>query len=66
MVNLNDNMIEILRVIIYILLMIFYFTTKIGIFIGLIHLILIVRNPKRYGMSRLLMKFFRFIKVKTN
>ncbi len=44
------------RIILFMLIVLIYFTTKIGLIIGVIHLFLALRNPKRFGMSRILIK----------
>lgn len=45
---------EILRIILFLSIIAFYLTTKIGLVIGLVHLFLVFRYPQKYGMSRIL------------
>jgi len=47
---------ELKRALFFLLIMAFYFTTEIGLVIGLLHLILILVNPKKFGMSRIMLK----------
>ena len=56
-IYLNDGFTrEILRVLVFLLIFTFYLTSIVGIIIAGIHLILAVSNPKKYGMSRILIK----------
>ncbi len=45
---------ELLRVGIYLILIGIYLTSEIGFVLGGIHLFLILKNHKKYGMSRFL------------
>ncbi len=47
---------EILRVLIFLLVITFYLTSTIGMIAGGFHLILAISNSKKYGMSRILIK----------
>lgn len=44
-------MIEISRISVFILILLFYFTSQIGYVVGLIHLMLVLWDRKKYGMS---------------
>jgi len=48
----NYLFIEFLRIVIFIGLITFYFTTTFGLITGGVHLFLIMKNPKKYGMSK--------------
>lgn len=45
---------EILRVVLFLLLLSLYISSLTGAILGMIHLILIFLNPKKFGMSRIL------------
>lgn len=45
---------EILRVVLFLLLLALYISSLTGAILGMIHLILIFLNPKKFGMSRIL------------
>ncbi len=50
----NNNikaMIEISRISVFILILLFYFTSQIGYVAALIHLMLVLWERKKYGMS---------------
>lgn len=49
----NSHQTEIFRIGIFLLIIIFYFTTKVGFCIGVLHLILVLFNQKKFGMSRI-------------
>jgi len=48
---------ELYRIVLYLLIMMIYFTTGItGAILAIIHFILLLKNPNRYGMSILINK----------
>jgi len=47
---------EILRVLIFIFIIIFYLSSIPGLIIGLIHLLLVIYDHRKFGMSRLLIR----------
>lgn len=49
---------EVIRCVLFLLIVIFYLTTKIGVLIGLVHLFLVFRYPQKYGMSKILLAIF--------
>ncbi len=52
---------EILRALLYLLLLLFYTTSYIGHIIGIIHLIAVIRNHRKYGVSRLINRLVLFL-----
>jgi hypothetical protein len=47
---------ESLRIIYFLMMSLLYVATDFGFFIAIVHLVLALVNPKKFGMSRLLMK----------
>ena len=47
------------RVILFLLIFTFYFTSKFGYCIGVIHLFLTTQNSEKYGMSKLLIRILK-------
>jgi hypothetical protein len=45
-----------LRIIYFLMISLFYIASDFGFFIASVHLILVWLNPKKFGMSRLLVK----------
>ncbi|TVR76084.1 MAG: hypothetical protein EA409_13775 [Saprospirales bacterium] len=45
---------EVLRVVLFLLIIGVYLSSLTGALIGLIHLILMIYNPRRFGISRIL------------
>ena len=57
---------ELLRIVLYFWFLSIYLTTKIGMYIMVLHAILILSNPKKYGISRILMRLLPGEEVKFN
>ncbi|CAI8271347.1 MAG: Uncharacterised protein [Polaribacter sp. SA4-10] len=47
------------RIILFLLIVTFYFTSKFGYCIGVIHLFLAIQNSEKYGMSKLLIRILK-------
>ena len=59
--NLHTNLVkELIRVLVFLLIVVLYlFTGMIGGVIALFHIILILHDSKKYGMSRVVNKIIR-------
>jgi len=47
---------EVIRIIVFLFIIGFYFNSKIGFTLGVLHLILAFAKPKQFGMSKLIQK----------
>ena len=51
---------ELLRIAVYLGIIFFYLVTELGHIMGVIHLVLVLLNPSKFGMSRLLIYVFDY------
>lgn len=47
---------EVIRVVLFLLIILIYLTTKIGFVLALLHFFLLLKNSRKYGMSVILNK----------